>query len=673
MKQSDPFAVIQDWRLNFAAAGFLAASGFLINQWQLALSWGVQLSLGSALIYCVARHLRPSALVCAVAFATLQLIHSPWLWALVILESAVIAFLCRRQSPILVDVAFWMLIAGFLIVNISLGYLVISNSIRQIIAIQAFSSLICVMIGEIVYTTINLSAVSPFTKNTSIDTIIFSALMALVAMPIMLMQELFLEGGGLALIYSGRSPLEILRPDLSAAVLSAQMSETALSQALIWSQLSRMFLLIGVLTAFGLVLGYWAQSMLRRIAISARDIGKIDAKIDRLNGLVIDELDQVADSISAAGTEVAGMARDRRRLAAISKSAPVVLYAVETDYNTVGRLTYISPSAEKIFGWTKADIDDRAGWQQKVHPDDIVAWQASFSRLRQGQTRRAEYRLRHANGDYLWVYDTLTIEFDPITMKPEGVGVLIDINDRKIAAIQLVEADKMASFGRVLAGVTHEISQPLNFIKIAIFNLRRLISQAPQDQVRVMDKLEQLAANADHAAGIVLQMRVFGRASLTGQEPASLSEVVSGLELMIGSQLKLDGVLLDTTGCAVGREMIAEPKLLVQVLMNLLINGRDSINNRIAAGDTTPGRLAVSATREEDDLVITVDDNGTGIPDLALPKLFEPFFTTKPEMQGTGLGLSISYGIIHDMGGSLVAENLAHGARFTITIPAAVS
>jgi C4-dicarboxylate-specific signal transduction histidine kinase len=273
----------------------------------------------------------------------------------------------------------------------------------------------------------------------------------------------------------------------------------------------------------------------------------------------------------------------------------------------------------------------------------------------------------------LWVYDTLTIEFDPITMKPEGVGVLIDINDRKIAAIQLVEADKMASFGRVLAGVTHEISQPLNFIKIAIFNLRRLISQAPQDQVRVMDKLEQLAANADHAAGIVLQMRVFGRASLTGQEPASLSEVVSGLELMIGSQLKLDGVLLDTTGCAVGREMIAEPKLLVQVLMNLLINGRDSINNRIAAGDTTPGRLAVSATREEDDLVITVDDNGTGIPDLALPKLFEPFFTTKPEMQGTGLGLSISYGIIHDMGGSLVAENLVHGARFTITIPAALS
>jgi C4-dicarboxylate-specific signal transduction histidine kinase len=179
-----------------------------------------------------------------------------------------------------------------------------------------------------------------------------------------------------------------------------------------------------------------------------------------------------------------------------------------------------------------------------------------------------------------------------------------------------------------------------------------------------------VTANVDHAAEIVSQMQVFGRVPLNAKNPAPFSEVIASLKLIIGSQMKLDHISLDTTRCMIGAEMIDEPKLLGQVLLNLLVNGRDAIIDRYATGDGQPGKLVVSAVRRDADLVITVDDNGTGIPDAVLSNLFEPFFTTKSSTQGTGLGLSISYGIVHDMGGTLTADNIGHGARFTVTIPA---
>jgi PAS domain S-box-containing protein len=675
MKQFRLDTIARDWRLQAAVAGILAVTGFIINQWQLVLSWGGHISFGNALIYAFIRHLRPVALISAIAVAALQLIMQgqiPWIWALITVEALIIVSFYGRSSPILIDLCFWIFVSIIIIIAINFLLIGFSDQLQILIGAQALASVACIIIGEVAYTiyTIALGISYGRPKDMSIDSLIVPGLMASVGIPTILTHEFLFQSQITALVYSHHSLFEIFHQSMNSNLLLSKITYNRELESIAWLQIFRIFLFIAILTISGISLSYWVHSILRRIVVSARGIGDYDVT-SKYNGcLSIKEIDEVSDSFSAVGSELALLSRDRRRLAAITNDSPVVLYAIEIENDRLGRPTYISPSAESMFGWSKAEIYDQTFWPASIHPDDLVQWTASFSSLQQGLTRRAEYRLRRSDGKYLWVYDTLSIEFNPVTGRPEGVGVIIDITERKIAATQLIQADKMASLGRVLTGVTHEINQPLNFMKVAIVNLRHLIAKAPQDLTRVNAKLDQIAANVDHAAEIVSQMQVFGRVPLNAKNPAPFSEVIASLKLIIGSQMKLDHISLDTTRCMIGAEMIDEPKLLGQVLLNLLVNGRDAIIDRYATGDGQPGKLVVSAVRRDADLVITVDDNGTGIPDAVLSNLFEPFFTTKSSTQGTGLGLSISYGIVHDMGGTLTADNIGHGARFTVTIPA---
>jgi histidine kinase len=115
---------------------------------------------------------------------------------------------------------------------------------------------------------------------------------------------------------------------------------------------------------------------------------------------------------------------------------------------------------------------------------------------------------------------------------------------------------------------------------------------------------------------------------------------------------------------------------LQQVIINLVLNARDAILERgePGSGPSRVGTIRIGARYLSlvGKVVVTVEDDGPGIADAALPRLFEPFFTTKPTGKGTGLGLSVGYQIVRQMGGTIVAENrIEGGARFTITLEAA--
>jgi histidine kinase len=116
----------------------------------------------------------------------------------------------------------------------------------------------------------------------------------------------------------------------------------------------------------------------------------------------------------------------------------------------------------------------------------------------------------------------------------------------------------------------------------------------------------------------------------------------------------------------------ADANRLEQVFINLVLNARDSIEERRAAGRPGPGLIRVAAAGREGRVVVSVADNGAGVPPELEERIFEPFFTTKEVGKGTGLGLSISYGIVRDYNGSIEIESRpGEGATFRVSLPAA--
>lgn len=418
-----------------------------------------------------------------------------------------------------------------------------------------------------------------------------------------------------------------------------------------------------------------ARKALRTLAQSAADLALMGAGKGRIDSLVVQELSDISVSIATAGSEVArergGLVNYQRRLRSITHHAPIVVYALDIGDGSVEALVYISQTLERFLGYTADEATEPGWWTGLLHPDDRERCMELYGDLPPGAVIRHEYRLRHRLGHYVWVYDNMAVEADPVTGKVEAVGVLIDISDRKLATAQLVQADKMASLGRMLAGITHELNQPLNFIKVAAVNLKERVAVGRIEPAHFTQKLDSILAHVNRAAAIILHMRVFGRMPSESARPMRIRQALDAVVTMIGPQLEVDEIVLDVSRFDRAVMVRALPVLLEQVLLNLLLNAQDAIHARKAAGDKSPGHIVISVTRQDRNAIIVVEDNGIGLSDETLEMIFEPFFTTKPPRKGTGLGLSISYGIIRELSGAIRAENGLHGARFIIELPLA--
>ncbi|MFT6117248.1 MAG: C4-dicarboxylate-specific signal transduction histidine kinase [Candidatus Azotimanducaceae bacterium] len=159
-------------------------------------------------------------------------------------------------------------------------------------------------------------------------------------------------------------------------------------------------------------------------------------------------------------------------------------------------------------------------------------------------------------------------------------------------------------------------------------------------------------------------MRMFGREATERAESIDPRNVVRNALDLMSEQLRLAGIevvtiLPEDCACVLGHAIQME-----QVILNLLTNARDAI-------DESNGATKITLRVFEGDNVvyITAQDTGGGIPDDVLQRIFEPFYTTKEMGKGTGLGLSVSYGIVRDMKGTIVAENIDNGALFTVMLP----
>jgi histidine kinase len=250
-----------------------------------------------------------------------------------------------------------------------------------------------------------------------------------------------------------------------------------------------------------------------------------------------------------------------------------------------------------------------------------------------------------------------------------------DITKRLEAEQQLIQASKMATLGEMATGVAHELNQPLAVIKTASrFFIKKIRNKEPIPEHIISTMAEEIDSHVDRASRIINHMREFGRKSDRKLDSISINDVLRKTSEIFSQQLKARGIDVVWDLADHLPPVNADSNRLEQVFINLLINARDAIEDKVQASPHLKGekKIYLTSRRRDGKVQVEVRDTGKGIPNTLIGKIFEPFFTTKEVGKGTGLGLSISYQIIKDFGGTIRARSPeGEGAAFTISFPAA--
>ncbi len=253
-----------------------------------------------------------------------------------------------------------------------------------------------------------------------------------------------------------------------------------------------------------------------------------------------------------------------------------------------------------------------------------------------------------------------------------------DITRRLLAEQQLVHAGKMTTLGEMATGIAHELNQPLTVIKTAGSFLMRKVRKGEPIREDILKTLtEEIDGHVNRASKIINHLREFGRKSEVEKQNVNVNEPLAKSIDMFSQQLKLREIILKKDLAPDLPFIQADANRLEQVFVNLLINARDSIEEKWEKGlmyGKQTREIRIKTAAENGHVLISISDNGMGIPKNVRDRIFEPFFTTKKVGKGTGLGLSITYGIIQDYEGSITVESTENmGTEFTIRFPASVS
>ena len=347
-----------------------------------------------------------------------------------------------------------------------------------------------------------------------------------------------------------------------------------------------------------------------------------------------------------------------------------------------GRWVYLSPQLEEILGYKPADwVSEYGDFVSAIHPDDrehVTAERAASG----GRGRIAlEYRLISKDERTVWVRDEAVVVRD-LSGKPLYVqGYLLDISVEREAEIErrrleaeLLHSQKMEAIGRLAGGIAHDFNNLLT----AITGYSELIVSELDPTSSLARDAEEIKRAAEQAAAMTQQLLAFSRRQVLQPVLLNPNEVIERMERMlqrlIGENIELVTAL--TPEVAMIR---SDRGQIEQVIMNLVVNARDSMPNggKIAIETANTSLDEADATRlgilVGDYVLTTISDLGFGMDEETISHIFEPFFTTKEQGEGTGLGLATVHGIVEQSNGAIqVASEIGKGSAFFVYLPVAL-
>ncbi|HKE90929.1 MAG TPA: ATP-binding protein, partial [Gemmatimonadales bacterium] len=235
-----------------------------------------------------------------------------------------------------------------------------------------------------------------------------------------------------------------------------------------------------------------------------------------------------------------------------------------------------------------------------------------------------------------------------------------DHTEKRHLQDQLIQSEKMSAIGQLIAGIAHDLNNPL----ASVVGFADFLAESGDVPQALAEPLRVIRQEAERAATIVKNLLSFARRQEGERLPQPLQPLLESVLALLRNEMM---------ALKVETELFVEPHIpdiemnpnqIKQVFVNLLNNAAQAI-----ASTGRPGHITVSAKRWLDGVAVSVADDGPGIPEELLPRVFEPFFTTKTEGEGTGLGLSICQGIIKEHGGRITLESsVGVGATFTVEL-----
>jgi PAS domain S-box-containing protein len=330
--------------------------------------------------------------------------------------------------------------------------------------------------------------------------------------------------------------------------------------------------------------------------------------------------------------------------------------------DTNGHYTFVSPRCTEVLGY-ELDEAHQMEFGGRTHAEDLPSLISLYKDVVAGRQNFAslEVRVRHKMGDWR----RIRFNFSPLSDENGNIeGVVLsgrDVTDLKRLEEQLIQAEKLAAMGQMLAGVAHELNNPLT----AILGVTELLRERQGADDSTKRQLELTHRQARRAARIVQNLLEFSRPASPQKKPLDVNSLVERTLQLHEHSLRRNFIEVDFHPQPNLPGVVGDANQLIQVLLNLVTNAEQAIRE---VRDT--GRIQIRLGRKENHLTVTVQDDGVGIRPEALPRIFDPFYTTKRPGGGTGLGLSICMSIVREHGGNIEAESLpAGGSAFTIYLP----
>jgi PAS domain S-box-containing protein len=259
-------------------------------------------------------------------------------------------------------------------------------------------------------------------------------------------------------------------------------------------------------------------------------------------------------------------------------------------------------------------------------------------------------------------HQTIKLNVSPLKDASGGLVVTLEnITEKKKMEEQLLQASKLASIGKLTAGISHEIGNPLASISSLVQELRSLPLTSQEEITFTNDSLQEINSHIERIAKTVRSLGDFARISSGEKVSANIAEVLERTVNLVKYDKRFKNIKFVTqVGDIPPFQM--NPDQIQQVFLNLMLNTLDAMPEG--------GRLEVNIRKIDATVEITFSDTGLGIDESVIDRIFDPFFTTKPMGKGTGLGLSICYGIIKDHNGTInVKSKKGIGTIFTILLP----
>jgi two-component system, LuxR family, sensor kinase FixL len=332
-----------------------------------------------------------------------------------------------------------------------------------------------------------------------------------------------------------------------------------------------------------------------------------------------------------------------------------------------------SGKGHALLGFSKSDKLNLDGFLNALHPEDRKTVHQAVAKALDGNGEyESEFRVAQPNGPARWIAARGRVEFNggkPIRMR----GVSLDISWRKEAELEaarqrneLAHLSRVMLLGELSGSLAHELTQPLTAILSNAQAAQRFLAQGAADPAELQEILKDIVEEDKRAGEVIARLRLLLKKGEVQIQPLDLNEVVTNVLRLAHSDLVHQNVAVHAELAPHLPAVNGDNVQLQQVLLNLVLNGCDSM----VGIEGVERKMFVRTEVEADKHVrVSVTDQGKGIPPEKMERIFEPFFTTKTS--GMGLGLAICRAIISAHGGRLwFTNNAERGATFQFALPA---